>query len=1096
LSLKELIADIYPLSPMQEGMLFHTLLAPHSGVYFLQTSCVLEGNLDPDAFQSSWRAAVDRHPVLRTGFLWENLEKPVQVIYKRTELPVDILDWRHLTAGAQREERRLLLAGDRRRGFDPAAPPLLRLLLLRLAEDLYELVFSYHHLLLDAWSGPQLLEEIFGEYAALRQGTSYQPPSRRPFRDYIAWLQAQDMAAAEAFWRRELEGFTAPTPLVSDRPPAGAPTAADAYGTLTLSLPREDGSALQALARRCQVTLNTLVQGAWALLLHRYTGERDILFGVVVSGRPADLAGAESMIGLFINTLPARIRIEPEAPLLDWWRRLQAHQVELRQLEHSPLVQVQGWSQVPYGLPLFESLFIFANYPTQALGDLPGGLTIRRSETTERTNYPLTVEARADDEIQLKMYYELERFDTATIDRMLRHLARLASAAAADPERRLRDLPLLTGAELHQLLAEWNDGASRGVETTLHRWLSEQAARRPEAVALISEGDALTYGELERRTNRLARHLRGLGVGPETLVGLCIDRSPEMVVGILGILKAGGAYVPLDPDLPKARLALMLEDCVPPLVLTRERFREILPEGTPVLCLEAAGPRTGEQPEDPLPDLVLPESPAYVIYTSGSTGRPKGTLVTHANVTRLMAATEDWFGFGPGDVWTLFHSYAFDFSVWEIWGALLYGGRLVMVPYSVSRSPEAFHDLLAREGVTVLNQTPSAFRQLVQVEEEADVPPALALRYVVFGGEAVDMPGLGPWLARHGDQRPRLINMYGITETTVHVTYRPLGVADLDSAGRSPIGKPIPDLELHLLDGELRLLPVGAPGEIHVAGAGLARGYLGRPELTAERFIPHPLGRTPGARLYRSGDLGRRLPDGGVEYLGRIDHQVKIRGFRIELGEVEAALAGHPGVRQAVVAVRRDRPDESRLVAYVVPAEGGAPATGELRRFLRESLPDYMVPAAFVILDRLPLTATGKLDRAALPPPESLRPGLETDFVAPQSEMERRIAAVWCSVLGVERLGVHDNFFDLGGHSLAMVKAVGRLRRELGVEVSVVAAFQHPSIQQLAAHLSQVAEAPTAAERREVLAQEAEKGGRRLRQRFERQQAARERQLR
>ena len=1107
MSKKDLIADIYPLSPMQEGMLFHTLYAPESGMYLLQTTCQLEGELDVAAFEQAWQNALERHPVLRTAFLWENLEKPMQVVYRKTPLPFEVHDWRALTEDERRSKRQGLLADDRRKGFDPAKPPLLRLALLRHGDTLHELVFSYHHLLLDAWSGAPLLGEVFAEYGALRAGGQLALPQRRPYRDYIAWLKGRNLTEAETFWRRRLAGFEAATPIAADRPATDEPSPSDAYSLRRRVLSRQLTATLQELAKRHQVTMNAVAQSAWALELARRSGEDDVLYGVVTSGRPTDLPGAEAMIGLFINTLPMRVSLGGQTTVAELWRRLHAHQIELQGFEYSPLVTVQGWSEVPRNQTMFESIFIFANYPAQEGEALDSGLTVHRADTEERTNYPLTVDARIEDErLELMIYYEHQRFDAESIERLFGQLETLLGGMAANAETPIGQLAWLAEDERRELLETWNPAAlaaSTASGETLHQRFARQAERTPDAPALSFEGMTLSYAELDGRSRRLAAELRRRGVGPEVLVGLAVERSLDMVVAILAVLRAGGAYLPLDPEQPEARLRFILDDAAPALLLTQERLAERWSElGCEVVTIEslaAASDAADEPAFAPEPATTMdPRHPAYVIYTSGSTGKPKGTPVSHANALRLFDATAPWFGFGPDDVWTLFHSYAFDFTVWELWGALLYGGRLVVVPKDVVRSPEAFLRLLAEEKVTVLNQTPSAFRHLVAADGEPGAPAVSSLREVIFGGEAVDLPSLAPWFERHGDQRPRLVNMYGITETTVHVTYRPLSQDDLGRTVRSPIGVPIPDLELHVLrgglGGGLDLLPVGVPGELHVAGAGLARGYLGRPALTAERFVPHPYAQRPGERLYRTGDLGRRLADGTIDYLGRADHQVKIRGFRIELGEIEAALAEHPAVKQAVASVHPGAAGPM-LVGYVVIG-GGEGELGKdagddaLRRFLRQRLPEYMVPAVLLRLDALPLTATGKLDRRALPTPEGERPTLGIEFVAPTGELERQIAAVWAAVLGVEKVGIHDSFFDLGGHSLAMVTAVGKLRKALDRPLSIVDAFRYPTVQQLAAHLADRATAPSAAEQREQAVAEHEKAKDRRQQRLARQRQA------
>ncbi|MCO2630498.1 amino acid adenylation domain-containing protein, partial [Pseudomonas aeruginosa] len=596
------------------------------------------------------------------------------------------------------------------------------------------------------------------------------------------------------------------------------------------------------------------------------------------------------------------------------------------------------------------------------------------------------------------------------------HWRNLLRGIVANPRQRLGELPLLDAPERRQTLSEWNPAQREcAVQGTLQQRFEEQVRQRPQAVALILDEQRLSYGELNARANRLAHCLIARGVGADVPVGLALERSLDMLVGLLAILKAGGAYLPLDPAAPEERLAHILDDSGVRLLLTQGHLLERLPRqaGVEVLAIDGLV-LDGYAESGPLPTLSA-DNLAYVIYTSGSTGKPKGTLLTHRNALRLFSATEAWFGFDERDVWTLFHSYAFDFSVWEIFGALLYGGRLVIVPQWVSRSPEDFYRLLCREGVTVLNQTPSAFKQLMAVACSADMATQQpALRYVIFGGEALDLQSLRPWFQRFGDRQPQLVNMYGITETTVHVTYRPVSEADLEGGLVSPIGGTIPDLSWYILDRDLNPVPRGAVGELYIGRAGLARGYLRRPGLSATRFVPNPFPGGAGERLYRTGDLARFQADGNIEYIGRIDHQVKVRGFRIELGEIEAALAGLAGVRDAVV-LAHDGVGGTQLVGYVVAdsAEDAERLRESLRESLKRYLPDYMVPAHLMLLERMPLTVNGKLDRQALPQPDASLS--QQAYRAPGSELEQRIAAIWAEILGVERVGLDDNFFELGG---------------------------------------------------------------------------------
>ncbi len=1075
--LPEDVEDAYPLAPLQEGLLFHSLYAPGSGAYVEQLHATFEGDLDLAAFREAWRRIVAARPVLRTSFHGDDLPRPLQAVHRRAEVEIVAEDWRPV-AEPERERRfAARVRADRLRGFDLARPPLLRWTLVRTGERAWRFLWSHHHALLDGWSYAALIGDFAACYEALAAGREPALPARPPYRDFIDWLSRRDPAADDDYFRTYLAGFgagsTAPTPLAADRPAPALDTAPDP-ATAERRLSVAETAALWAAVRVGGLTLNTLAQGAWALLLGRASGERDVVFGVTVSGRPPDLPGVEAMLGLFINTLPARVRLPDEAPVSSWLAGLQAAQAELRQHESTPLVRIQGVSPVARGTALFDSVLVFENYPhAEAIRTSALGRRITEVEVIEQTHYPLTLNiVPGGDRLLLSLGYDRARFDATTAERRLGHLqgllAALAGSLAGGGEETLVSVGLpLSAAERQQLLREWSDAAPvDGGAVPVHELFAAQAARRPDAVALLSGDHALTYGELARRSSRMARRLAALGVGPGMLVGLCAERSPELILGVLAILAAGGAYLPLDPAHPAERLAFTLADAGAPVLLVAEPLRERLPAGAArVVGLDGLvglhGPVGEGEDAGPVPPAaarVEPGDLAYVIYTSGSTGRPKGVEVSHANAARLFAVIRQSFAFGPGDVWTLFHSIAFDFSVWELWGALAFGGRLVVVASETARSTETFYELLRRERVTVLSQTPSAFRQLLWAEESAlarGEPMVADLRLVVFGGEALDLASLAPWFERHGEERPLLVNMYGITETTVHTTWRRLRQSDLSRPG-SAVGRPLADLALHLLDGAGRPVPIGVPGEIHVGGAGVARGYLARPALTAERFVPDPFAGAGGGglRLYRSGDLARWRADGDLEYLGRIDRQVKVRGYRIELGEIEAALAAHPAVRETAVSAREDRPGDVRLIGYVSSAATPAPSPQALAAFLAERLPGYMVPAAWVLLDRLPLTPNGKVDRAALPAPDE--GGGAGAYLAPRTPVEQVLAAIWEEVLERQRVGVEDDFFALGGHSLVAAQVISRVLKAFSVDLPLRVLFERPTVAALAAEVERL----------------------------------------
>ncbi|NUS62643.1 MAG: amino acid adenylation domain-containing protein, partial [Saccharothrix sp.] len=963
-------ADAYPLTPMQAGMVFHGL--GDRGVYFQQTTFVVDGVTDPAEFAAAWQRVVDRTPVLRSSVLWEGVREPLQVVHEDVTLPVTFLDWSHLDEDARAERLRELLADDRARGMDLAAPPLMRVAIARLSPTSVQVLWTFHHVLLDGWSVFHVLADVLSPDG---------PAQRPPFRDYVAWLAGQDEAAAEAHWRRALGDFDSPTPLPADHP-------AD-HGTssqrLSVELTDAESARLYEFARAHRLTPSAIVQGAWALLLARSAGRRDVCFGATVSGRPAELPGVDAITGIFINTLPVRARVDGATPVADWLRELQDDQAESRRFEHVPLTDIQAWSGVERGTNLFDSVVVFENYPV----DLAEDMGLRELSAVETTSFPLSATVYPAERLGVLLGYEPAMFERATVERLGERLRRLLVNLVADPDRPVADVPWLSDDEVRQVVFDFNGDLVGEPTTTIPELFAAQAARTPDAVAVTCEGEHLTYRELDERANRLAHHLIGLGAGPERIVALLLGRSLDQVVAVLAVLKSGAAYLPLDPAYPAERITATVEDARPVATLSE------IPDLT---GLPTTAPTTA----------VRPDNAAYVIYTSGSTGRPKGVVIPHGNVVRLFSATDHWFRLGPDDVVSMFHSYAFDVSVFELWAALLHGGRLVVVPHAVSRSPRDFARLLADEGVTILSQTPSAFYQLIP-----ERPTGLSLRCVIFAGEALDLRKLDGW-----DGPGTLVNMYGITETTVHVTY-----TEADGS----IGVAMPDLRIYVLDEDLNPVPPRVPGEMYVSGPGLARGYLERPGLTASRFVADPFG-PPGSRMYRSGDLARWDDTGTLHYLGRADHQVKIRGFRIELGEVESAIAAHPAVAQVVVVA-----NEQRLVAYFVPDK---PTTAsELRDHTAKVLPDHMVPAAFVALESMPLTVNGKLDRVALPAPE--RDAVtSTEYVAPRTETEEAIAAIWAEVLDVGEIGVDDSFFALGGDSIRSLHITSRTKAAFGVDLS------------------------------------------------------------
>jgi amino acid adenylation domain-containing protein/non-ribosomal peptide synthase protein (TIGR01720 family) len=1042
-----LIETAYELSPMQHGMLFHAIDAPSSGVDIEQIVCQLDEQLNITALLRAWDLIASRHTILRTAFAWEGVPEPLQEVQDSVRVPSQMINWRGADAAERESLWKQLLAADRKEGFELSRAPLMRLRIVQLGEASYRLLWTFHHALLDGRSFPIVLREVFAAYAAFRDGVedSLQLPAHKPYADYIEWLRTQDLEQGEQFFRKKLKGFRAPTPLPSSDPGDGS-----VWGVTQCGLSEELTHKLSFFAQTAGVTVNTLLQGAWALLLHHHSGEQDIVFGATRSGRASTLNDADAPVGLFINTLPMRICVRPEASVGDWLREIRQQHIDLRPYEHTPLRVIHKASEVPGGMGLFNSILVFENYLLDtALRAQGGEWANRHFEYIGQTNFPLTLIVYADREMVLRLEHDPKQLDAAGAKQVMGHLRTLLEGICVDPARSISSVPLLTETEASELLAPARVDSQ--LNECLHQRFERQAAQTPESVAVTCDGESLTYRELNRRANAVARRLVLMGAGPEILIGLCVERTLGMVVGILGILKSGAAYLPIDLSYPPERVAFMLEDAGVLVLVTQRSLEASLPKHQgAVLFFDDVT----EAEDETLASGAKPENLAYVIYTSGSTGKPKGCQITHANVVRLFDQTEHWYGFKATDVWTLFHSCAFDFSVWEIWGALLYGGRVVVVPYWVSRSPEAFAELLRRERVTVLNQTPSAFRQLTPFVLAGISPADQPLRYVIFGGEALELASLLPWMEQYGDSKPALINMYGITETTVHVTYRPITLKEVRAGSGSLIGEPIPDLAVCVLNPQGQPVPLGVAGEMYVGGAGVARGYLRRPELTAQRFIENP---SFAGRLYRTGDLARRLPNGDLEYLGRIDHQVKIRGFRIELGEVESIISVFPGIREVVVIAREDKPGDKRLVAYYCAAQ--EVSLDRLRAQLKASLPDYMVPSTFQRMEALPLTSNGKVDRRALPAPDMSRSSRRDAYVAPCTPDEQALARIWGEVLGVEAPGVHDNFFELGGDSILSIQVISRAR-QAGLAIMPRALFQSPTIAALAGTARQTSNAP------------------------------------
>ena len=1015
----------------------------------------VSGPLDVAALDRAFSQIVRRHETLRMTF-GEVDGRPVPVVARPSDVATPVTDLTGLPPGDRETEAVRLAIAEARQPFDLSRGPLLRPALFRLGPSDHLLLLVMHHIVSDGWSFGVFLRELSVLYESFAAGATpslSEPPVQ--YGDFARWqrlsLSGEALDRQLAYWKDRLSSAPPVLELASDRPRPRVRS--NRGGRVEAAWNRSLTDRVAAFSLAEGVTPFMTLLAAFQAVLLRWTGQEDIVVGTPAANRSR--SELEAVIGFFVNTLVVRVDASSDPTFRELLRRVRESAVGAFAHQEFPfekLVEVLRPERDPSHTPIFQVMMALQNAPRDAAR--LGSLLLRPVRLDPGfSKFDLTLDVTPIGEgMRAELEYSGDLFERETAERLLGHVGTLLESALARPAERLSRLPLLTGPERERLLFGWNPPADSPAVPNVHERFESQVAQRPGAVAAVFEEEQLTYAELNRRANRLAHHLRALGVGPEVVVGLYLERSLDLVVAILGVLKAGGAYVPLDLAFPPERLAFMLADTRAALLVTKAALTPRFSAATVrMLCMDADAAAIAENPEENPPHTARGENAAYVIYTSGSTGKPKGVVIRHENVARLFSATEPWFGFGADDVWTMFHSCAFDFSVWEMWGALLYGGRLVVVPYWVSRTPEKFLELLHAEKVTVLNQTPSAFRQLMVAEESVPARP-LALREVVFGGEALELESLRPWLSRPGDGHPRLTNMYGITETTVHVTGRPLSLADLDPGRGSVIGRPIPDLQVYVLDRQLQPVPVHVAGEMYVGGRGVARGYLGRPELTAERFVPDPFTGKSGGVLYRTGDLARYRPDGDLEYIGRADQQVKIRGFRIELGEIESRLLEHPNVREAVL-LSSGEGTEKRLVAYLA---GDRTVEDEVRSFLKEVLPEYMVPSAFVWLDRFPLTANGKVDRAALPAPDAARTPGRKPAVGPRTPAEAALAEVWTGVLGRRDLGVHDNFFELGGDSILAIQVVARAHRA-GLRLSPRQLFERQTIAELAAVAQAVA---------------------------------------
>jgi amino acid adenylation domain-containing protein len=1009
----------YPLTHVQKGMLFQGALDAGSGVNVQQVVLTFPNGVDTPAFERGFRQVVERHPALRASFRWESVDGLSVQVAPSVTIAIQRHDFR--TSDGRDSERRLeqFLNEDRRRSFNTETAPLMRLALFSFPDGRDRVVWSFHHALLDGPSVDAVLGEILRAYEEPAPNFGSEPAA---FDDYARWLAQRDTRASETFWREYLRGFAAPTPLPGARLRGNDVT--DAQKHVRIAVPHHLSAALRQFSSAHGVGLDTLILAAWGLVLSRHSGESDVLFGVARPLRPGEFSAT---VGLCINTIVQRVRVPAGTPVLSWLQQLQLERDLLSAHEHAPLMSIQKWSSVPPGTPLFDNMVVFdqRELSSNALCDV---------QLHERTAYALTLTAYTADRLSFKMAWDDNRVDEAIVRYLPGHLLTLLEAFTASTDA-VQRLPMLTAEERDTILSRWNDTARHySRDVPIHKLFEAQVERVPDRLALRFEGQQLTYAELNARANRIASHLRRLGVGRNTLVAILVERSPHMIAALLGILKAGGAYVPLDRTYPLQRLEFMVEDARPPFLVTETALRKLL--AAPGATVVNADDDFANESPDNLPSITAPEDLAYVIYTSGSTGKPKGVELPHRAVVNFLETMRERPGLTESDVVLGLTTLSFDIAGLEIYLPLTTGATLELLSREVAADGRRLAEAIERSGATVVQATPATWRMLLETGWRGG--PHLKL---LCGGEAMSGDLGRELLARCGS----LWNMYGPTETTIWSTVN--HVTEVNGA-TAPIGRPIANTTIYVLDESGEPVPIGAPGELHIGGEGLARGYLNRPELTAQRFIEHPI----GGRLYKTGDAARYLGDGGIEYLNRLDNQVKLRGYRIELGEIEETIRRHDRVADAVV-VATDMPGGKALAAYVIAANPPAPPANELRELLRGSLPEYMVPSFFVEVAEFPLTPNGKVDRKALPKPQTVGSTAPQERVAPRDEIEQKLAAIWSEVLGVESIGVQDNFFELGGESLLALRMFLKVEEAFQRQLPLATLIHAPTIESLAGAL-------------------------------------------
>lgn len=1030
------ISSIYRLSGLQQGMLFHGLYDGKAGAYVEQLVCDLK-RCDLMMFCKSWDYVMKQHSILRSAFFYDRFDVPVQCVYPEVKLPVEVLEYRTKSDVEQQAAMKEYMEADKAKGFDFKLAPLMRVALMRLSEDRYRMLWTWHHLLFDGWSMPVLMEDFLSVYELLSLGKEVKAGEEDRYEDYIRYIERRDGEKEQLYWRNYLKGVEQSTLLPFIKTTKARNRGVGEYMSSWLQLDEDKTAQIESYAQKHRITVNTVMQGVWSYLLHRYTDNRDVVYGVTVSGRPGDLAGVEKRVGMYINTLPLHSMMQEEQKVAEWLQEIQANQALSRQHQYTPLNEIQGWSAVKGDL--FDTLLVFENYPvSKVISSRQWGLGIENVQMHEQTNYPLTIIVSSTNRIDIEFSYNSRLIEEFHIREIISHFQHVLQQVI-DEKDRVSDIRLLTQAEEHQLLVFNDTAVEYSNNKTVIDLFAEQAKHRPEAVAVVYGAQHLTYKELDKRSSQLAHLLKSKGVKAEALVPICMNRSLEMIVGILGIWKAGGAYVPIDPGYPQDRIRYILEDTRASIVVSSKdsKLKLLTTEDVNIVELSPEWSDIGMEPVENPETAVKPNHLAYVIYTSGSTGKPKGVLIEHAGLLNLIEWHNHEYEVTELSRSTSMSGVGFDAFGWEVWPYLSAGASIYIIDDNERLSPFKLLKLFVTNNIT------HGFLFTAMVHEFVDSSrnKMKSLKYLLTGGDklsSIDIEGIDY----------KVINNYGPTENTVVTSNYKLSAKDKDRT--PPIGAPIANTNIYILNKDNRLNPTGITGEICIVGDGLARGYLNLADLTAEKFIANPFCKGATERMFKTGDLGRWLPDGNIEYLGRLDEQVKVRGYRIETGEIESVLQQSGLVRQVLVLASDENGGTRKLIGYVV-VEGLLDRQAILS-YLKEKLPEYMIPALWVQLDRLPLTPNGKIDKMALPDPDPVG-GLSEQYVSPRTEIETKLTEIWQVLLKVEKIGIHDNFFELGGHSLLVMRMGSYIERSLSLSIPIHVLFQFTSISELSKYL-------------------------------------------